>query len=74
MNERHYLTGRDNGPGSFRRLVDQRMVPAAINGASSIEAVLEVAARRARAQPVAAFALALGAGFLVYHLTRSGRR
>jgi len=69
-----YLIDKPGPPAGLRRLINQRLVPPAIDAAGFVESAAYELAEQARARPatslLAAAALGLLAGRLVFGLTR----
>ncbi|WP_250265916.1 hypothetical protein [Rhodovastum atsumiense] len=64
-----YLLDKPSPPSQPKLFFDQRVIPAAIDAAGAVEAVLERLAVRTRQRPVMVLGMAMGAGFLVSRLT-----
>ena len=58
-----YLLAKPQPPSALKRQFDQEVLPAAINMAASVEAVVERIARHARRQPLATVGAAFGLAF-----------
>jgi hypothetical protein len=67
-------TGYLHGAPRFRPGVGQRVLPAMIDAAGGVEAVLEALAERTRRRPATVLGLAAGTGFLLSTLLVSCRR
>ena len=68
-----YMTERRAPPGAAQLFLNQRLVPAAIDGLAGLEVVAERLAQRVRGSPAAAVVAAIGLGFLLA-LPRRRRR
>jgi hypothetical protein len=69
---RDYLLEKPPGPSAPKRFFDQRVVPLAVNMASSLEFALDDAARRTGLRPVVILsATTVTAALLVWRLVRS---
>jgi hypothetical protein len=71
-----YLLAKAGPPSGLQRWFGHEVVPTVIDGAASVEAVLERVAVRTRRQPAMMVGLAFGAGLLLSAATpswRSGR-
>lgn len=66
---RDYLLKKGAGPSAPKVFLDQKVIPAMIDAAGTVEGVLELVAMRVRRMPVSALAAALGTGTLVTLLT-----
>ena len=69
-----YALDRAPPPSSFKRFVDQRALPVAIDVAGSVEAAVESAAQLVRRQPVAAVLIAAALGYAMANLLGSRSR
>jgi anaerobic C4-dicarboxylate transporter len=72
MINHEYLVETARPPSDVKRYVNHHVIPAAIDAAGSVEAVLEILSQRTRRQPAMVLGVAAGAGFLLSVLT--GRR
>ena len=61
---RAYLLAKRRPPTALKRAIDQRMIPAAIDAAGALEAVLERISVSATRQPITALGAAFGLGLL----------
>jgi hypothetical protein len=68
-----YLLDQPPTPDAIKTLIDQRVIPKAIDAAAGVERFLETAARATRARPARAVALAIACGALANRLLRSRR-
>jgi len=68
MVSRTYLLHRPAPPSSLRRIVHQRVIPAAIDTAGYAESLIEIIAARTRRQPRLALGLATAVGYVLAFL------
>ena len=71
MVDKDYLLAQPSAPSAMKATIDQRVIPALIDVAGSIEGRLETVARTVRQSPTASVLIALGIGFLAAHARRS---
>ena len=70
MVSKSYMLEKKRPPSELRLVIDQRLIPAAIDVAGAIEAALERVAVRARQQPATAVGAALTGAATLAIVTR----
>ncbi len=74
MVNKSYMLEQKPPPSALKRIIDQDVIPVAINSAASVEMMLERVSVRTREQPVLALGTALttafAASFVVRYLWR----
>ena len=68
-----YLVDKPNGPSSAKVILDQMIIPALIDIAGDMEAMLERLSTRTRSAPGVALGTAFGLGVIVSLALRSRR-
>jgi len=70
----HYLLRKTEAPSGLKQFLDQRVIPATIDGAACVDMALVNASQRIRQNPVMAIGLALGIGASLAFAFRHRRR